>query len=172
MKIKMMTLAALFCCAMSSTMFTACGSDDDDDDKVQVDDKKPVAAIAEYKFYVSDEMLAMLDMTVEYYDENCELQTKKLTQKEWVKKFRAAKYPVTSYGARLKAKIKDGIDINTIGSKSSAYGYVCDIYSVNAAGNQVTGSNGEGARFTFDIEALSSLSQKENGIMMSFPKDF
>ena len=171
MKIKMMTLAALFCCAMSSTMFTACGSDDDDD-KVQVDDKKPVAAVVEYKFDVSDDMLAMLDMTVEYYDENCELKTEKLTQNEWVKKFRVTKYPVTSYGTRLKAKIKDGVDANAIENKSSAYGYVCDIYSVNAAGEQVTGSNGGGARFLFDNEALSSLSQKENGIMMSFPEEF
>ena len=82
MKIKMMTLAAVFCCALSSTLFTACGSDDDDNDnnKVQVDEKKPVAVVKEYKFDVSDDMLAMLDITVEYYDENCKLQTEKLTR--------------------------------------------------------------------------------------------
>ena len=70
MKIKMMTLAAIFCCALSSTMFTACGSDDDDDDKVQVDETKPVGGVVDYGLVVNESMLSAFDLTVEYYDDN------------------------------------------------------------------------------------------------------
>ena len=177
MKTKMMTLAAVFCCALSSTMFTACGSDDDDNDnnnnnKVQVDEKKPVAVVKEYKFDVSDDMLAMLDITVEYYDENCKLQTEKLTQKEWIKKVKVASVPAPASGARLKAQVKDGVDVNTIGNKTSSYGYVCRSYLVNASDNEVGNSDAEGVRLLFDENVLSSLLDQENGIIMSFPKDF
>ena len=163
MKIKMMTIAAVFCCAMSSMMFTACGSDDDDN-KTLGDDGTPVAAGMQYSFYVSDDMLAILDMTVEYYDGDGKLTTEKLTQKEWKISVASQKIPV-SLGACVKAKIKDGADVNTI-NKVSEYGYNNAAYSTTATGRLINNS-GERSRYFFDAKDLSSLLNQKDGIIMS-----
>ena len=94
----------------------------------------------------------------------------KLTQKKWTKTVKA-KLPA-SLGACLKAQLKDGVDVNTIGNKTSSYGYVCRSYLVNASDNEVGNSDAEGVRLLFDENVLSSLLDQENGIIMSFPKDF
>ena len=171
MKKTMMTLAAVFCCAMSSTMFTACGSDDDDNNKVLVDDVTPVAAVMVYGFEVSDDMLAVLDMTVEYYDNNGKLQTEKITQKEWTKTVKA-KLPV-SLGACLKAQMKDGVDVNTIEKMKFLRGYECKAYSETATGS-ISGIEGCGSCSTITLDgiALSSLLSQENGVITSFLYDF
>ncbi len=171
MKMKMMTLAAVFCCAMGLTMFTACGSDDDDD-KVQVDSNTPVAAVMEYGFEVSDDMLTVLDMTVEYYDNDGKLQKENLTQKKWVKTVKA-KLPV-SLGACLKAQLKDGVDVNTIEAIKVSRGYKCTAYSMtatsNIAGNVESSSNN--ATLTVNGEKLTSLLSDKNGILISYLYDF
>ena len=171
MKIKMMTLAAVFCCAISSTMFTACGSDDDDDDNtVQVDETKPVGGVVEYGLVVNESMLSAFDLTVEYYDDNLQLQTEKLTQEEWKKTVKVSKLPA-SLDYRLKAKAKDGIDVDFFQGFAGIYGFLFDAYSVNALGERVKIDNvntsaGQGARFGFyykDFEYL--LSQKDDAII-------
>ncbi len=171
MKMKMMTLAAVFCCAMGLTMFTACGSDDDDD-KVQVDSNTPVAAVMEYGFEVSDDMLTVLDMTVEYYDNDGKLQKENLTQKKWVKTVKA-KLPV-SLGACLKAQLKDGVDVNTIEAIKVSRGYKCTAYSMtatsNIAGNVESSSNN--VTLTVNGEKLTSLLSDKNGILISYLYDF
>ena len=168
MKIKMMTLAAVFCCAMSSMMFTACGSDDDDDNKVQVDDTKAVGAVMTYTFLVSDDMFDVLDMTVEYYDDNGELATEKLTQKEWTKTVKVAKLPV-SLGACLKVQIKDGVDENSVGYASYTYRYTNKAYSVTATGKVVDLAEDNKTEAVFSLPYLSA---QENGIIMSFLYNF
>ena len=171
MKMKMMMLAAVFCCAMGLTMFTACGSDDDDD-KVQVDSNTPVDAVMEYGFEVSDDMLTVLDMTVEYYDNDGKLQKENLTQKKWVKTVKA-KLPV-SLGACLKAQLKDGVDVNTIEAIKVSRGYKCTAYSMtatsNIAGNVESSSNN--ATLTVNGEKLTSLLSDKNGILISYLYDF
>ena len=134
----MMTLAAVFCCAICSTMFTACGSDDDDDNnnnnKVQVDLKKPAGGQIEYGLYVDEDMLSAFDLTVEYYDENLQLQTEKLTQENWEKTV-IVKLPA-SLEYRLRAKAKDGIDPDSF-IRSCGYGFNYMAHIVNAAGEVI-----------------------------------
>lgn len=178
MKIKMMTLAAFFCCAISSTMFTACGSDDDDDDnnnnKVQVDLKKPAGGQMEYGLYVDEGMLSSFDLTVEYYDENCQLQTEKLTQENW-KKTVIVKLPA-SLEYRLRAKAKDGIDPDSF-IRSCGYGYSYMARIVNAAGEvinvkEVKGYAGHGARFGFYKKDFEYLLKQEDDAIVSIHVDF
>ena len=92
MKKMMMTLAAVLCCAMITTVFTACGSDDDNTTKP--DANKAVAAVMDYSLTTSDEMLAIFDLTIEYYDANSNVQTEQMTGKTWAKKV-TAKLPAT-----------------------------------------------------------------------------
>ena len=174
MKIKMMTLAAVFCCALSSTMFTACGSDDDDDDKVQVDETKPVGGVVDYGLVVNESMLSAFDLTVEYYDDNLQLQTEKLTQEEWKKTVKVSKLPA-SLDYRLKAKAKDGIDANFFQNKVGLYGYHYVARTVNAAGNNVDKvdcSDSEGARFSFEKKEFDSFLSQEDDVMISIHVDY
>lgn len=176
MKKTMMTLAAVFCCAMSLTMFTACGSDDDDN-KTQVDDVTPVGAVMEHIFDVSDDMLDVLDMTVEYYDENGNLATEKLTQKQWKKTVKVAKLPV-SLGACLKAQLKtgadDGVDDYTGKKLKFSQKYYCKAYSVTATGGVVDISGDEvGSTLTFDGAKLPELlASYKDGIIMKYLYDY
>ena len=69
MKTKKFFLAALtMMCAMTTTVMTACSSSDDDGGKTSSND--PVAATMDYVLTTSNEMLDILDVTIEYYDEN------------------------------------------------------------------------------------------------------
>lgn len=135
----MMTLAALFCCAMSLTMFTACGGDDDDNisnENTQADVETPVLAVMSGNFELTDEMLAVLDVTAEYYDADGKVQTEKITQKKWSKSV-TAKLPAR-LGIRLKAQLKDDVDANAISVFTSSLYCARSAYAVNAIGKKVT----------------------------------
>ena len=174
MKKMMLTLAAVFCCAMSLIMFTACGSDDGDDSNntVRKYDVTPVAAMMECSFEVSDDMLSVLDMTIEYYDNDGKLQTEKLTQKNWAKTVKA-KLPA-SLGARLKAQMKDGVDVNSIGAVKFLRRYSYKGYPVNAAGEMVSNvqSGGSNSTVTLKGEDLHSVLSEEGGVVVAFLYNF
>ena len=133
MKKMMMTLAAVLCCAMTTTVFTACGSDDDNTTKP--DANKAVAAAMDYSLTTSDEMLAIFDLTIEYYDANSNVQTEQMTGKTWAKKV-TAKLPAT-LGLRLKAQLKAGVDVSTKEKVTVSYGYNYMGYAINAKGEVV-----------------------------------
>ena len=123
-----MTLAAVMCCAMISTVFIACSDDDDND---SADKTKAVAAVMNCKMDVSDDILAALDLTVEFYDADGKVQSEKMTQKVWEKEIRT-KLPAT-LGARLKAKLKPDFDVTSGQKFVFAFGYSYSGYGVNAA---------------------------------------
>ena len=82
-----MTMAAVLCCAMISTVFTSCSKDDDD--KNPVDNNKPVAAVMDVSLTVGDDMVGKLNLSVEYYDADGKVQTEPLTTNEWKKSIKA-----------------------------------------------------------------------------------
>ena len=133
MKKLLMMFAAVLCCAMTTTVITACGSDDDDDTKPDQD--VAVAALMDYKFTTSQEMLQSFDLTIDYYDANGNVQTEQFTTTEWKKSVKSTKFPA-KLGARLKAKLKSGVDPNS--RIKVDYGYAYHGYSVNAK-DQVLG---------------------------------
>ena len=130
-----------------------------------------------YGFDVNKEMLDAFDFTVEYYDENCQLQTEKLTQEKWKKSVKVAKLPV-SLGCRLKAKVKDGIDANFFRKNNCLYGFAYDGILVNAAGNSLTNGNyyihdaGIGARFQFEEKEFNSFLSQEDDVIISVRDEF
>lgn len=126
----LLTLAAVFCCAMTTTVFTACGSDDDDNNTPKPDDTTPVAAVMEYSLSVGDDILSLLNLTIEYYDADGKLQIEPLTQKSWKKSVRT-KLPAT-LGARLKMQLKDGADPASLAQFTASYGYSYNGYAVSA----------------------------------------
>ena len=124
-------LAAALCCAMTCMVFTACSSDSDD----KSEDANPfVAALMDYQFTVSTDMLNTFNFTIEYYDENSTLQKEQLTQTEWKKNVRA-KLPA-KLGARLKAQLKSGVVTEGV-RFDITYGYSYMGYAVTA--NDLTG---------------------------------
>ena len=165
MKTKKFFLAALtMMCAMTTTVMTACSSSDDDGGKTSSND--PVAATMDYVLTTSNEMLDILDVTIEYYDENGKVQTEKMTNPEWKKTVRA-KLPAT-LGARMKGQLKDGVDVTTIASFKASYGYSYMGYAVNA-NNQAVGavqSNSSSSNLTMKGEKIPEfLNDKKAGIV-------
>ena len=133
MKKLMMTLAAVLCCAMTTTVFTACGSDDDNSSN-PAEDKTAVAAKMDFEMYVGDDMLNVLDMTLEYYDAAGNLQNEKVTTNN-VKKNIKANVPA-KIGTRLKIALKDGVDPSQF---TLDIAYQGDVYAVNASGKELDG---------------------------------
>jgi len=144
-----MTLAAVLCCAMTTTVFTACGSDDDSGTS-KSEDTTPVAAVMEYSFTSSDAMLATFDLTIEYYDANGRVQTEPMTQNTWTKKV-TAKLPAT-LGARLKVQVKAGIDTSTAETIPVAWGYQYMGYAVSATDKVVSNVVTKGNSKAYDME--------------------
>lgn len=166
MKTKKFFLAALtMMCAMTTTVMTACSSSSDDDGG-KTSSNDPVAATMDYVLTTSNEMLDILDVTIEYYDENGKVQTEKMTNPEWKKTVRA-KLPAT-LGARMKGQLKDGVDVTTIASFKASYGYSYMGYAVNA-NNQAVGavqSNSSSSNLTMKGEKIPEfLNDKKAGIV-------
>ena len=115
-KITMM-FAAVICCAMTAIVFSSCG----DDESPAATDRTPVAAAMEYKMELGDQMLALFNMTIEYYDSDGTLKSEPMTQNTWTKKVRA-KLPVT-LGMRVRGQVKPGVDIDSQEKIFCSYGF-------------------------------------------------
>ena len=126
MKKTLMTLAAVLCC---SVLFTACNKDNGG--QTPEEDTKPAYAIMDYALTVGDDMLSALNLTIEYYDADGKVKTEQMTQKSWTKKVKA-KLPVT-LGIRLKAQLKEGVDVSTWEKFTASYGYNYNGYAVSAS---------------------------------------
>lgn len=95
-----LTALTMMCVMTTTTVFTACG--DDDDNNTPADGNKATAAVMNCDLTVGDDMFNYLDLTVEYYDANGQVQSEQMTAKNW-KKTVQAKLPAT-LGARLKIR--------------------------------------------------------------------
>ncbi len=167
-----MTLAAVLCCAMTATGLTACGSDDDDGNTPKQDDNTPVAATMDYEMKVGDDMLRLLDITIEYYDDSGKVQTEQLTQKTWKKSIKA-KLPAT-LGARLKGRLKQGADLSSRETFTAAYGYSYRGYAVSATdkvvGNVV--SSGTDANLSMQADKVSLWLENHSDGLVNFLYEF
>ena len=115
-----MTLAAVLCCAMTTTVLTACGGSDDSGN-VPGPDKTPVAGVMEAKFEVSEDIIKYLDVTVEYYDADGSVKKEQMDKTTWSKQVKAKL--TAKLGARLLMKLKDGVDVSTLTNTTFAYSY-------------------------------------------------
>lgn len=113
-----MMLAVILCCAMTTTVFTACGSDDSDDNT-----PKPIEMIGSeclYTIKVSEQMTELCDYSLTYYGKNNELVREPLVEwsikdrvATWQKKVSSTVFPI-SYGAKLTVKIKDNAQLEGV----------------------------------------------------------
>ena len=134
MKKIMLTLAAVLCCAMTTTVLTACGGSDDSGD-VPGPDKTPVAGVIKAGIKVSEDMLKYLDLTVEYYDANGSVQKETMDKTEWSKEVKAKL--TAKLGARLLMKLKDGVDVSNLTNTTFAYSYSYRCAAVTSSNEEV-----------------------------------
>lgn len=153
-----MTLAAVFCCAMTTTVLTACGGNDDGD--VPGPDKTPVAGKMTASYQVSEDMLKYLTISVEYYDADGNVKKEQMDKTEWAKEVKA-KLPA-KVGARLLMKLKDGVDASTITSIafSRTYAYKCVAVTSSDAEVGEGKAGGMSQSVTLNGEKLVALLEK------------
>jgi len=130
MKKMMMTFAAVLCCAMTMTVFTACGNDDDDN--TQKPDNTPVTVQMNYVVETTQATLNIADVTVEYYDADGKIQSEALTGEKWQKSIQH-KLPATA-GIHLKAPLKAGFDADNSEAVEISLTRSYDGYFVDAQG--------------------------------------
>ena len=133
MKKFMMTLAAVLCCTMTATVFTACGSDDDNNSKPQ---DPPTSCEMKVTLLTDDETLVSFDFYFKYYDENGQIKSEKVVfdEKDYegrrtCTKTVTAKLPGV-VGGLCEAKMKDGAGT---GAKHYARGFEVSFMSYTAS---------------------------------------
>lgn len=137
---KMLTLAAILCCAMTATVFTACGSDDDNSSEPAKDPAS--TAVMNCTLYTNDAALESFDYYVKYYDANGKEVSEKITWSEnldnlkrrtWTKNL-VAKLPA-KVGVYMEVRAKDGVDLEV--AHKMAYGYAVSFASLTASGQTI-----------------------------------
>ena len=164
MKKTLMTLAAVLCCAMMTTVVTACG--DDEGNTKYAADVTPAAEKMDYILTTSDEMLNTLNLTVEYYDANGSIQSEQMTQTEWKKTVRA-KLPAT-HGLRLKMQVKNGVDVKSIATFRAMVNFLASYDTMNSGDGVVVKGTTITKQFTLDMPGGSIpywVEQHANGIV-------
>ncbi len=132
MKKIMKTLAAVLCCAMISTLFTACGSDEEK----KTDDNTPVACGMSYMISIGRDLFDHANFTVEYYDANGKLQSEKMANELWEKEI-TTKLPGI-VGVQVKMQMKDGVSTADIDLFSIDYLFRYEAYILTADGKKTT----------------------------------
>lgn len=175
MKKNFINAAALLLLMMSAVALNACGGNDDEIEP-KSEDTTPVAALMEMSISVGDDMLAKLDLTVKYYDEDGRQQTAPLTEKSWKKTVRSKTLPVT-LGMTLEAKAKEGVDYNSIELFTASYGYKYQGYAVSPTDKMVGNLVGTGTDSKLGMKGekvLDWLARHQDGLVniaYQFSKD-
>ena len=168
MKKIMLTLAAVLCCAMTTTVLTACGGSDDSGN-VPGPDKTPVAGVMEAKFEVSEDIIKYLDVTVEYYDADGSVKKEQMDKTTWSKQVKAKL--TAKLGARLSMKVKDGVDVSTITKMTFAVADPYKLYCVDSSSSEVGAVKIGGASSSITItgnQLAELLKKRENGVFSKF----
>lgn len=104
---KLLYLASVLVMAMSlSCLFTAC-SDDDEPDQPKEEDRIPTSAMCSYRFECSQDMLDVLDITIQYVEKG-NIVSAPITQLETKIQVANLTLPAT-FGYRVSAKVKAGV---------------------------------------------------------------
>ena len=144
----MMTLAAVLCCALA---FNACTKNDPTEPEAP--DTTPVAAKMSYSFTLgSDDMVNMLDVTIDYYDADGTVKSEAMTGKTWSKTVQSTGLPA-KLGARMRVAVKAEANLTAKETfvVSSGYEYVGS--AVNKKGENVGETFGTGSTSTMTIKS-------------------
>lgn len=136
-----MTLAAVLCCAMTSTVFTACGSDDDDNTPTPAEDTTPKQVAMDFYFFTTEDMLNYCNVEVTY-DDGTGTKTATLTKDivddklRYRVHFESDHLPATFTVGRM-VTLKQSIDeLQSFSYFTNGYTYVAALY--NAAGKKLS----------------------------------
>lgn len=135
MKKIVMTFAAVLCCALVSSTFTACGKDDADKGSTPTDNT-PAKVTMTFSTEVSADMLEYFDIVMVYNDGTGEKQDA-VTSNKWTKTL-IANLPVTMSFKRqitVKPAKYDALVAATKVTTTKKYSYAYDI--LNAAGKSI-----------------------------------
>lgn len=138
----MMTLAAVLCCAMISTVFTACGSDDDNNTPTPpAEDTTPKQVAMDFYFFNTEDMLNYCNVEVTY-DDGTGTKTATLTKDMVDEKLRYRVHFVSdhlpaTFTVGRKVTLKQNIDeLESFTYFTHGYTYVAALY--NAAGKKLS----------------------------------
>lgn len=144
MKTKHFLMAVLMTmCAMTTTMFTACGSDSDDNNKGGK--KGPVSAGLVCALMTDDETLQCFDFYAKYYDANGQVQSEKIVwgdqrdaedHRLWTKTF-AAKLPAT-LGMHCQIKAKENVELDPNAHYKLGHGFLISSTLLDEAGKSLS----------------------------------
>ena len=136
MKTKQLFRAAMvvICAVVLTSVMTGCDDKNKPSDQQQQQDNKAVAAIMDYKFITSDDLLKIFDVKVEFYNDG-KIETETVTTAEWTK---AAKGSLpTKLGFRVKITPKEGIDYESFGMSQLVTRFNYSGSAVNAKGEKI-----------------------------------
>ena len=95
---------------------------------------KPVAALLDYQFEVTEEMLEVANFTISYYDKDGELQTEQLESTKW-DKIIVAKLPA-KLGVQVNAALREDFDSTKYEVFRALKKYYYFAYAVGSDGKQ------------------------------------
>ena len=103
-KVKLWMMAAILFCGLTVTMWSACSSGDDD--KTETPQEQAVKMF--YVVEVSDDVLKVADVEVNYVDQTGAKQKEVMTSKKWIKALDTKTLPLTE-GLWAKITPKSGV---------------------------------------------------------------
>ena len=133
MKKNLMKLAAVVCCVMIASVFSACEKTDNPNNpnnpgKTEEKDTKPVSVEMSYKLGFCADMLKYLDITAEYYDEAGKIKTIQVS-KDSTNLSIKTKLPA-KHGIRRSVKQKAGSNPPTSPNEYIAVKFLCTYRAV------------------------------------------
>ena len=136
------------------TLATGCNLFNNNPDKPSTptepatDDTTPVGAYMTYTFGTNDDLLNMFNVTIEYYDENGEVQSVKLKETAWSKRVDAKSLPA-KLGFRILFTINGNYSISPTKVETISYYYSYLTGPTNAAGKVI----GDGLNDSYHTDA-------------------
>ena len=146
-----MTLAAALCCAMTTTVFTACGDKEEEitpshtEDTTPADDITPKQVALSFSFYNTQDMLNYCNIEVSY-DNGDGAQTVMVTKDNvdaygiWKQQVTANQLPATFTFSR-KVTLKQSVDDVDVFNYTRGYSYTYALY--NADGKRLDGNTSQ-----------------------------
>jgi len=147
---------------LATTPFISC----EKEEAFDANNETPSSVEMTYKLSVNDKMLNTLDMAVEYYDANGQIQRESLTEKSWEKSVKMD-LPAEG-GARLIATIKPGYDPAEHPIYDLAYGHDFKVNVLSVTGKRLEKGSMSQSNRTLTIEGNqlgSWLNTKKSGLI-------
>lgn len=138
MKKIMMTLTAVFCCAMAISVLSSCSKSDDNGGggaaaPAAAADTTPVSVKVSFVAGVTDDLGQYADVTVEYMDGSGTVKSEKVNGAAWTKEI-TAQLPA-KLGVRVSYAKKEGVDYKQLAKIKTGAAIVHAYVLLNKAGS-------------------------------------